>query len=441
MGTTLKGAKKTEAQLRSELTQLRKRLEQREGQDRSSPCEEQDPKHLAIALESLGDGVAITQADGTFLYVNPAFERLTGLTSQEMVGKDGRFLLASQRSEEMLQHILEALRQEKVWTGSFAMQRKNDSPIEVEVTVTPKAGMTDELTEYVIIVRDMTERKRTEDALRESEKRFRDLVNLLPQTVFEIDLEGKVIFSNYCGFDAFGYTPKDIEEGLNVRSLFVPDDWNRIEEDMQRIAKGGIVVSADYTALRKDGSTFPVTIYPSPILRDGKPVGIRGIVVDNTKHEQAREALRKSEETYRDLVENIQDVIYSMTSSGTITYISPSIKAATGYEPMEVIGRHFTHFILPEDWPLIAENAHRILLGGPSEPHEYRFVTKTGEIRWMRTSSRMVVADDGTVGMKGVLSDITERTRAEEALRESEATFRTITNTAKDAVVRLDNDG
>ncbi len=126
---------------------------------------EENRERLAAALESLGDGVAVARTDGTVCYVNPAFERLTGLTTQEIVGKDGRFLLAEQYSEELFQHILEVLRQQKSWTGSSTIRKRDGSRIEVQITVTPRAGTTDELTEYVIIVRDVTECKRTEEAL------------------------------------------------------------------------------------------------------------------------------------------------------------------------------------------------------------------------------------------------------------------------------------
>ncbi|MBM3324145.1 MAG: PAS domain S-box protein, partial [Calditrichaeota bacterium] len=414
MATNLKDAQKTEVQLRRELTRQRKKLEQLQTRERRGRDAQGNLKRLATALESLGDGVAVTRADGTFLHVNPAFERLTGLSAQEIVGKDGRLLLADPSNEEMFQNILEALRREKVWTGSFAMQRKNDSPVEVEITVTPQVGTSDELMEYVIVVRDVTERRFVEAARQESEKRFTDLANLLPQMVFEMDLGGHLTFTNYHGLESFGYTPDEVEKGLTIFSLIVPEDQERMWENKRRILRGEKLGGNDYTAVRKEGSTFPVSIYSSPILREGQAIGLRGIVVDNTKHEQAKEALRKSEATYRELVEDINDVIYAADAEGRITYLSPSMEALTGYTPSELVGRLFMEYMYPEDRLRAAENYRKILSDQVPDSNEYRILTKSGEICWIRTSSQPILEDGRLQGVHGVLMNITERKRAED---------------------------
>jgi len=130
-------------------------------------------------------------------------------------------------------------------------------------------------------------------------------------------------------------------------------------------------------------------------------------------------ALRESEARYRDLVENINDVIFTLDDAGVITYISPVVQAIVGYHPTEVVGHSFTEFILPEDLPGVMRSFQKVR-SGELQATEYRVRARSGETLWMRSSSRPIVADNRTIGVRAVLSDITGRKQAEEVLREKE---------------------
>ena len=136
------------------------------------------------------------------------------------------------------------------------------------------------------------------------------------------------------------------------------------------------------------------------------------ITQDITQRRQTEEALRESEEKYRDLVENINDVIYAQDEHGVMTYISPVVKPLSGYSPNEIIGRPFIEFIYAEDLPALMASFQRTI-AGQLEPSEFRVVTKSGELRWARSSSRPVFRENHIVGLQGVLTDITERKQAE----------------------------
>jgi PAS domain S-box-containing protein len=140
--------------------------------------------------------------------------------------------------------------------------------------------------------------KANELELLESELKFKELVELLPQVVFEADQHGRFTFTNQRGFELTGYSQKDIEQGLNVLDSLVPEDRARAHESMVEIFHGRRLRGNEYTFLRKDGSTFPGVIYSSPILIDGKPAGLRGIVVDITDQrimEEERQRAQKLE--------------------------------------------------------------------------------------------------------------------------------------------------
>ena len=131
----------------------------------------------------------------------------------------------------------------------------------------------------------------------ESEKRFQSLVAMLPQTIFEMDINGNLTFVNITAHQMFGYTKEDFRKGLNALQIFIPDDRERVLADIQtqiregtgkgsEIRRSSNVGGKEYTALRKDGGTFPVISYSSLIKRNDEVVGLRGMVVDITEHKQ-----------------------------------------------------------------------------------------------------------------------------------------------------------
>jgi PAS domain S-box-containing protein len=138
---------------------------------------------------------------------------------------------------------------------------------------------------------------------------------------------------------------------------------------------------------------------------------------------RAEGALRESEKKYRNLVENINDVIFSTDKNGVITYISPSIKPMSGYSPSEIIGRSFSEFLNHDDLTRILNQFQRVL-SGVIEQSEYRIIIKSGEIRWVRSSIRPILEGDLPIGLQGTITDITDRKLVEKTLRKSEAILR-----------------
>ena len=142
------------------------------------------------------------------------------------------------------------------------------------------------------------------------------------------------------------------------------------------------------------------------------------------------------ERRYRALVENLNDIVYTTDENAVVTYVSPNINQLSGYTPDEVIGKNFVDFVDPEDLPGRIEQFSKIL-DGTQEATEYRFLTKTGEIKWTRTSGRPIRRQGRVVGVQGILVDITDRKMVEKALRRSEEKYRILVQHAKDAIFVL----
>jgi PAS domain S-box-containing protein len=197
----------------------------------------------------------------------------------------------------------------------------------------------------------------------------------------------------------------------------VPEDRQRAVENARKTLEAGNIRNIEYTMLRKDGSRFAAELNAAVVKNaGGDPMAFMGVVRDITERKQAEEELRESEQKYRDLVENISDAIYTVDKDGILTYVSPAMEPFVEYDSSELIGRHFSEFIYQEDLPRLRE-AFRSILSGHITTNEYRAVTKSGQVRWMRTSSRPIFVEERVVGVQGVLTDITERMQAEEALR------------------------
>lgn len=153
----------------------------------------------------------------------------------------------------------------------------------------------------------------------------------------------------------------------------------------------------------------------------------------------AEKALNKSEERYRDLVENINDVIFTLDTTGIITYTSPQVQSLFGYLPEELEGHHFSEIILPEDMPEL-ERGFKDTLENRLEKREFRYMSKTGEIRWANTSSRPIYEGNRVVGVSGIFSDINEQKRAEDALSESKDLLSSIIDSTTDLIWSVDSE-
>jgi PAS domain S-box-containing protein len=157
------------------------------------------------------------------------------------------------------------------------------------------------------------------------------------------------------------------------------------------------------------------------------------------ERQRAEEALRESEEKYRELVENMTDVIYALDREGVVMYISPSAEAVLGYQPAEMVGRPFREFVSGVDVDKGLQGFRKVL-EARIQGNEYRVVTKSGEVRCVRSSSRPILEEGQVVGVQGLIQDVTERRSAEEALQASEARWRSLVESAPEIIATVERD-
>ncbi len=186
-----------------------------------------------------------------------------------------------------------------------------------------------------------------------------------------------------------------------------------------------ISANADEATVERARDTEPYGYINKPINRKDLYSNIELALY---KHAMEKR-LRASEERYRDLVENINDVIYTLDPEGVFTYISPVIGRIGKYKEEEIIGRHYSNFIHPDDVEGLNASVRRTI-AGELEPYEYRLLDKDGRVVHIRTSSRPIMKDGVYAGMTGIITDITEHRHSEAALREREAKLDSILKAA-----------
>ncbi len=276
---------------------------------------------------------------------------------------------------------------------------------------------------------DISVRKEAEAERISAQKKYEDLSNLLPVAVYEVDLTGKFLYVNNKAFEYFGYTDEIYNDNFNVLQMVVPEDRDRAKETIQEIIVKRIYKNNEYTGIRKDGSTFPILIFSNLILKDNKPVGIRGVVVDLTERKKTEEALKESEEKFRSFIDKNKAIILALDPSTKKILVAN--KAAVdfyGYSKAELINKSMTEInVLPAaEMEKIVGNAinHKV------DVFYFKHKLANNEIRDIEGYPSPVKVGD-KIHLLVIIFDVTERKKAEKALKNSEAQLKEI-NITKD---------
>ncbi|MEO5860180.1 MAG: PAS domain S-box protein, partial [Pyrinomonadaceae bacterium] len=291
-----------------------------------------------------------------------------------------------------------------------------------------------ELIRLAGIVSNITEKKNALEDLEKSEERYRELVENALDIIYTHDLEGNYTSANTAAETVFGYSNAEIL-AMNIADTLSPEQLDRARQMMAEEIAGAKIAPYELNIHAKDGRGITIEVSTRVIYEDDIPVGIQGIARDITDRKRIEAAIHESERKYRELVELLHDLVWSVDADGLITYMSPASRRIYGREPEEMVGRRFTDFIpVGEVSPGLADLERMVATGDSVIDSENRVLHKDGH-EVLLSATAVVVRDaaGNIVGTTGTSRDITDRKLADEALRESDEKFRHLADNISDA--------
>jgi len=273
------------------------------------------------------------------------------------------------------------------------------------------------------------------------------IVNIAPNSIIVHDFDGKMLYANEKTFEMHGYK-KDEFMALNLHEIDIPESEKLIARRMELIKKNGEAVF-EASHFRKDGSTFLIEVYVKKIQWGGTPAML-SIATDITERKRAEEALKESEERYKFLAENMGDMVWLLDSNMKTTYISPSIVKLLGVTPEERMGQSLDEMLTPESYSMVMELYRREIRRDTEKDvdpdrdltFDVEYYHKDGHTVWMENRVRALRNKEGSItGIYGISRDITDRRRAEVALKESEHRYRTIFEETANPILIIDDRG
>jgi PAS domain S-box-containing protein len=389
-------------------------------------------------VENSRDITYLIDLQSKWMFISSNIEKVTGYRADELIGQTIWGLLAPECHDLARENMRRRARGEDLPPYEVVAVGKDGRRTPFEVYAGSIIDDGGNVVGVQGVARDITERKRAEQDLRESRNKYQALIETTADFIWEMDASGKYTYCSPQMKDLWGYEPRDMI-GKTPFDVMPPDDRKQAIESFMSLAKAPQPFTGlEASSYDSQGRLIAVEISGVPFFdADGRLLGYRGISRDVTERKRAQEALAESRKKYRGLVEKVNDWVWEINAAGVYTYVSPRAQELLGYAPEEIVGKTPFDFMPPAEaqrvWNVFEPTW---LERKPLELFENTLVRKDGRVVTVETSGMPVFAEDGTfLGYTGIDRDVTERKQAEEALRESEEKFRLLAETSPAAIL------
>ncbi len=370
----------------------------------------------ASLLSLTHDSIYVSDMKGVIRYWNRGAEELYGWRAEDAVGKVARELLKTVSPLPFEQIEAELLRTGR-WEGELVKTKKDGTQLVVASRWSLKRDDGDAPVAILVTSNDVTERKRAEESLRESETRFRTFVDHAGDALFVYDLEQRTVVDvNRQACDSLGYTRQEIIG--KTRLVFHKDSYQEEMESVAERAAAGETVFDTHFHRRKDGTMFPVEVHTSLVLYAGRRFLLM-VARDISDRLRAEEAVRQSEKQLREVIETIPAIAWTSSADGSIEFVNKRWQEYTGMSVEEAVGFGWKGALHPKDLDRYVERRRASLASGTPFEDEVRIRSGgTGEYRWFIFRAVPLRDDRGNiVRWYGTATDIHDRKRAEERLQ------------------------
>lgn len=373
---------------------------------------------LSAAVDQSPVGVVITDVEGHIEYANPSF-LLHRDCSQDACNPGPMDVDAACRSTGLPLVLRNVIASGKAWEGDFCDHKDNGALCWEHAIISPVTSQGEAGSHMLALIEDITVMRRNQEALLQSTQRFRELADLLPQTVFETDRKGLITYSNKAGFVTFGYSRIELKRGLHALQFFDINDRKRVlnalqAKRFQSRSSGG----HEFMVFRRDGTGFPALVYIAPITDRNGPSGYRGIVVDITDLKKSERKLQENQQKYLNLFQAIPDAIIVVdTASSRLLEWNRQAQLFFGYEQEELDCLHIVD-LFSEDRREDVQSYFGTLSERASATLETQVVTRQGLQIDVHLTSAMFVADR-IPRFVAIFRDISEQKKSERLIREN----------------------
>jgi PAS domain S-box-containing protein len=363
-------------------------------------------------FEAESDAVLFVDNEtGSILDANHAAAALFGYEQSELLSMTNAGVSNEKGETNRILNML-LTGNNQVFSIPLRILRKKDGAI-FPAEITGRSFIRAGRSVHIAAIRDITERRRAENIIIESERRFKEMANLLPMAIYEADLNGIITFVNETALTTFGYSPDDISSGIHIVDSIYEKDKPEALENMHKVLGGLHPSKNEYGMVRKDGSTFPALVFTAPIFRDGRTIGLRGTIVNITQQKLAENELRKLSEA----VAQSPASIVITDPEGKIEYVNKSFEETTGYSLSEVIGRSpkilKSGYTKKEEYKILWDT----IISGKTWHGEFFNKKKNGELFWEDAFISSVKDNVGNIiNYLSVQQDITGKKKMTEEL-------------------------
>ncbi len=387
------------------------------------------PSLLNMIMRSI-DFIYIFNSDINIVAVNYAACRSVGFSQQEMMNMK-MYDIDVIYDMSAWQAILKKLRS----SGSMrieTMQRSKEGdifPVEMTLNYILVNGK-----EYAVgIGRDITERKHIEEALKESETKYRRLIETAGAGMVTVDISGRINYVNQTFCRMTGYVREELLGKLFIDCLHEDDASILLDAFSHTLHDADPDSTLEFRLKHKDGGIIWCSTTPSQLVYEDKLTGFNLILQDITRRKNLEEALKESERKYRAVVEDQLEMICRFVPDGTITFANTAFCRFYGKSSSEIVGKSYLSLLPETQYPSFTAAVEELLTEPDKVIYDIQSYERGGTVRWLEQSLRALTDDSRQVErFQVVLRDITERKRAEHALKESEEQFRMIFNSIHD---------
>ncbi len=399
---------------------------------------ESEEKYRTI-LESMKEGYYQTDLRGKITFVNNAFTVMVGMDLHSILGRSYRDFFSPETADKIFKVFSSVYRSsERAEFSDWELLHKSGKSRTISASVELFYGKTGKKAGFRGIVRDLTDKKQYIEALIDSERRFRELVEYLPEIVFELDTGGSILYINQRTTEILGYTPEELL-GTNGFNIIVADQRERAARGLGKTLHGKRYNGEGYTFQGKD-RLVPIHLYTTPIQEAGITIGIRGIAIDITNIIEAENTLRESQEKFRTMIEHSSEIISIIDNNSIIKYESQSVLQVLGYSQEERLGKNSIDYIHPDDKSEVLKKLQESawLKNGEITLLEFRHLHRDGTWRYMESTGSNLFRNPLIQGLLLNTRDVTERKISEKAMKLHEEKYRRLYNNALVGMLTVD---